>query len=405
MIFLDNLFDYFSFTFISRLDMALKSGIMFKLNQFSRQKRSFVFGDWYVEISDHNYILAYTEGVHDHASLLTTGQEMCNRALDIYSVERRGTLRIEEPFQQYIAFVNDEKGASVFINVLNHQFPRYYPNDPPLHGGFICYRGKRTEWDVFLRYYRYSKTSTNVFDAYRWMFLMLEALAERIEPQRRNSEGKLAERETPWLIRALQKAEKDYKWTNVVDWGTKPIEHFMKEHYHLYRGKLFHAKTYDLISSTGQFAVHNALLSLEQLCVFLLEKVCPIEERVGYTDPLREAGTLTGIFREADAFLCKLDLSQTPDRARTWEIPKNPLLIPWAGNCFFTTSYAEIYQGIFKLDSDYTVQTCGILSEEYGVFAGWRFDKMPLYIEAGWCHVELTLHTPLLHPEETRNCF
>lgn len=58
-------------------------------------------------------------------------------------------------------------------------------------------------WHESLRYFRFAQTTSDLFDAYRNMYLALEALLSDVVPQHLSGQGRPAEGERNWLRRAL----------------------------------------------------------------------------------------------------------------------------------------------------------------------------------------------------------
>lgn len=135
-------------------------------------------------------------------------------------------------------------------------------------------------WNCAFRYYRFFKTSNNMYDAYRWLYLMLEMLLQTIKPIKLNPSGKAAEGERAWLEQALRHADSAFNWSSSVNWSTSDnIAYFLRNQYDNIRCNLFHAKGGHILPNDllGAQSVYKALLELESLCLHLLYSLYSIQ--------------------------------------------------------------------------------------------------------------------------------
>lgn len=93
-----------------------------------------------------------------------------------------------------------------------------------------------SEWHESFRYYRLSKTTSDLFDAYRNQFLAVEHLLSDICPKNSN------ERDTDWLKRALKKAHQQHDLSSYASGQTNPIHSILDDHWRDVRCPLFHSK-------------------------------------------------------------------------------------------------------------------------------------------------------------------
>jgi hypothetical protein len=108
-----------------------------------------------------------------------------------------------------------------------------------------------------------SQASQDIFEAYRNLFLSLEALLNRIRPKLPR------ESERTWLKNALSEVAAKVKLANHTPKSiTDPIEYFMKNQYEDIRCRLFHAKYPDALlpheelNPTDVMAAYEVLLRL-----------------------------------------------------------------------------------------------------------------------------------------------
>ncbi len=118
-------------------------------------------------------------------------------------------------------------------------------------------------WTWAFRYYRLSQDSQDIFEAYRNLFLSLEALLNEILPKKRS------EHEKTWLENALSKiASKVTLFHHVPVSVSNPIEYLIKTQYTDVRCRLFHAKFPDALlphaelNPTDVLAAYQTLLNL-----------------------------------------------------------------------------------------------------------------------------------------------
>jgi len=161
---------------------------------------------WEVEIkAGQRSVIARTPDVLERSELLATGLEYAQRGLDIVSFERRSEAVLANPGDTHILpFSRDNRlvlqhvdvsdlgvsiGAEAVVrdadgNIREQEVP------PPV-------------WTPGLRFYRLSQTSRDLYDAYRNLFLGLEALLDTACPKRAD------ERERDWLLRAFSGIAQD----------------------------------------------------------------------------------------------------------------------------------------------------------------------------------------------------
>ena len=106
-------------------------------------------------------------------------------------------------------------------------------------------------WHESMRFFRFAQTSSDLFDAFRNLYLALESILNHICPMQLNASGKPAEREGVWTIRALREAElrlqgkfKGITLSQYLPAGTypDPPQAVFDELYVDVRTQIFHAK-------------------------------------------------------------------------------------------------------------------------------------------------------------------
>jgi len=135
------------------------------------------------------------------------------------------------------------------------------------------------EWHEAFRYFRLAQTTDDLFDAFRNLYLALEALLSTLAPQRLRPDGTPSEPEGQWFHRALEAASRllDMHRYADKDQSEATVDELFEEIYRRTRTAVFHAKVgrpvlvpLDLPSRP---AVLNTLQRLAQLVVDLSEEV------------------------------------------------------------------------------------------------------------------------------------
>ena len=222
---------------------------------------------WQVELKqNHVHAVARSRDPQAYDSLVTSGLEQIQRCLDIIAVKKLGILVLDHPEINHIAlFQRSEEtilrhfsvatlGIETKVSVeVRDKDGNIKPSDPI----------PEPTWAWAFRYYRLSQASQDIFEAYRNLFLSLEALLSNIRPRLQS------ERERTWLEKALSEVATRVQLANhtpatVAD----PIKYFMKTQYTNVRCRLFHAKYPDALlpheelNPTDVLAAYEALLRL-----------------------------------------------------------------------------------------------------------------------------------------------
>jgi hypothetical protein len=205
------------------------------------QLRSFPAEQWEVELRDGlEWAVARTGKTLSHDALIDEGIEMVHRTLDLTSIQDHDHLVTQSPADEFISFHRqDERSTVRYCATID--FPvqldvsiRIQVGD----GTFETASGSHSlEWSPAFRFYRLSQSNRDLFDAFRNLYLSLEALLEQLWPQ------KAGERERPWLDRALFAASAKVNFAAIATPGSaSPIEEVAGRIYDV-RIHLFHAKS------------------------------------------------------------------------------------------------------------------------------------------------------------------
>jgi hypothetical protein len=227
---------------------AFASGVVFFLHSACAVSRIFAFAnrEWEVEISQgHQSIVARSPLKLAADDILTRGLEVCQQALDLLSLDHQGDLQILTPGVEHILLFHENQrlmlrqvsladlSVSTQVAIASLDKDGNIIPEPP---------EPQIKWIPAFRFYRLSQGSSDLFEAYRNLFLALESLLNEICPKQRR------EGEKKWLQRALGEVGKRISLSEFVPAGTPdPLAYFINSQYDNIRCKLFHAKGHQAI--------------------------------------------------------------------------------------------------------------------------------------------------------------
>jgi len=222
---------------------------------------------WQVQLAkDHELVVAKSRERYALEPLLAAGLSEIQKCLDIAAVKKLDIMVLDHPETNHIALFerNDETviqhftmesfpiamKVSIEIRDKNGNIKQAIP-EPALN------------WTWAFRYYRLSQASHDVFEAYRNLFLSLEALLNGIYPKQQS------EQEKKWLRNALSKISDKMDISQYTPSGEKdPVAYQLENQYERIRCRLFHAKFPDALlpqeepSLADVTAAYGALLRL-----------------------------------------------------------------------------------------------------------------------------------------------
>jgi len=218
---------------------------------------------WQVELQkDHIYIVARSRDPQAYDNLVTSGLEQIQRCLDIIAVKRLGNPILDHPENEHIAifqrngetilrhFSVAKLGIKVSFSVEVRDRDGNIKPSPPI---------PEPSWTWAFRYYRLSQASQDIFEAYRNLFLSLEALLNNVRPKLPR------EREGKWLMDALSVIATKVPLANYIQTTTDPIDSFMETQYKNVRCRLFHAKYPDALLPHEELNPTDVLVAYEVL--------------------------------------------------------------------------------------------------------------------------------------------
>jgi hypothetical protein len=195
---------------------------------------------WEVELrAGQSKVVARTALELERTDVLSAGLEWTQRCLDLLSFEQRSDTVLATPGDTHLLlFVRDRVlvlqhvvvsslGVSVNVEaIVKDKDGNVKAQAPP-----------PVVWTPGLRYYRLSQASRDLYEAYRNLFLGLEALLDTICPKTPK------EREREWLLRAISEVGKQVNLKHFVPSGINdPPAYIVRTQYNNIRCRLFHAK-------------------------------------------------------------------------------------------------------------------------------------------------------------------
>jgi hypothetical protein len=168
------------------------------------RQRRFTTERWEIEVRGGcDHAVARTNKILPPETLLDEAIEMTHRALDLISVEDVEHLVTRAPADDHIILQRESGLTTVRLQALT-DFPVAMNVQVEVRrsDGTVQHQQvpESPAWSPAFRFHRLSQGSRDLFDAYRNMFLGLEALLDQLWPKER-SEG-----EKNWLLRAVAAA-------------------------------------------------------------------------------------------------------------------------------------------------------------------------------------------------------
>ena len=290
------------------------SGILFWLNTKAQSSKQYHLENWDVEISGTNFIVARTTDVLSNAEMREQGYNVCEKALDIFCADGLGGLHIISPFERNLLLSNTDGKTSLWIScaedfTLSMQGAISVQDKD---GNIIpSVPRSQTTWENVYSYYRYSKLSNNIYDEYRWMYLVFEIIMQKIAPIRLKTAKRDKEKEKDWIPRALKKANQQYNWATAMKWPTRDsVNYFYKNQYLNVRCNLFHSKGGHLQPNEhiSLDTVSMRLKELDRLCVFLMRRIYNVNSAGGMLTYYGFEMSMNSMFNNASAFLSEIDI-------------------------------------------------------------------------------------------------
>ncbi|GEM_PF-799539 len=245
---------------------TISSAVAFHLSEPAALNRLYQSEDgiWEVEAKwNQSCVVARSREVLDRQDILRIGFEQIQRALDIASFQSAFHATVSSPGDWHvILFLRGGDLIVQHVGVLDYGVRS--------HGETVALdkEGNRipekpsppSQWSPPLRYFRLSQTASDLYEAYRNLFLGLESLLHSI-CQRDQSEG-----ERHWLLRAFRSVGNTVDLQQFVPVGTKdPADYIVESQYKGIRCRLFHAKDELPATHQGTLNPEDVAAAYEQL--------------------------------------------------------------------------------------------------------------------------------------------
>ena len=178
------------------------------------------------------------------SSMRLQARTLANHVLDLVCVRSAGAFALAEPAAPSVVWAAEPTGSWVQLDMeVQSTFSL------TAGGGPWAYP---LTWHPSMRYSRMSQTTTDLYDAFRNLYLGLESLLDDVAPMRTRTNGKPGEGEWEWTLRAVRAAGARLAFSTSTPTGLQaylatpsasdPADDVMAELYGL-RTEVFHAKT------------------------------------------------------------------------------------------------------------------------------------------------------------------
>ena len=228
----------------------LSSGAIFRLNRKAPESAEESFGPWTVEIREGSLGIVVRGGAATSPTVAwTEAIEVVQQALDLLSVRGVADLAIVDAEDEHIVWWLDQQRATLRLSAtvtMNFRMgtPTLVVRD---RSGAVIPQPlpPALAWHDSFRYFRQSQITDDLFDAFRNMYLALEALLSTIAPMRVKPNGRPSEGEGEWFQRALTEANNYIQLAAFAPsaGSSDPVDDICRDLYGTYRTALFHAKS------------------------------------------------------------------------------------------------------------------------------------------------------------------
>jgi len=219
------------------------SGIAFQLNSDSQIDILYSLdnGNWEVEMrKGQNSIVARCKQVLSDEEILKNGFEYCQKSLDILSLQNHIHMHTLQPVDEHTLVINYNGQYSLRRVGILEFCPQIGVNiiQKDKDGNVIpLQRQPQLSWEPAFRFYRLSQMSSDLYEAYRNLFLAFESTLNQICPKNND------ESETKWFKRALNFISIKIDLLTIAPFGTKdPVAFLVGTQYENVRCSLFHSK-------------------------------------------------------------------------------------------------------------------------------------------------------------------
>jgi hypothetical protein len=266
---------------------AAEGAVAFSLTEEAEMDRLYRFSGqvWEVELRRGcDQVVVRTTNKVTRSALVNAVIDVTHRALDLVSIEGQEHLNTLVPASNHLLAVR-ENGEVVVRFTAVSDFPiRSHVSaeinradgtveQPPV--------ASSPTWTPAFRFYRLAQGGRDLFDAYRNMFLALEALLDQLFTKKRN------EGERAWLLRGVAAAGAKVDLSSLASPGAAAFAGDIVDRLYGIRVQLFHAKSGRTLlpeERVGDTAVAEAYPILVRLCTDIIR---------GWLDPARGSSVIT----------------------------------------------------------------------------------------------------------------
>lgn len=240
------------------------SGISFDLSFPSKISNVYFLKDdnWEIEVKEGlSLIIARTKENLSPEEILERGYLVCQKFLDLMSVTKIMNNEIKSTANSYIILYKEKNDYVLRIISKSQLLSRVSASMTIIRDGKEIPIPKKQDpkWISAFRYYRLSRMSKNLYEAYSNLFLATEALLSEIVPLNPGEKDKY------WLKRALNEIKAKINFSSCVPKNTPdPIDYFYSNLYDL-RCHLSHAKVNRCILPFSEINISKIIENYEYL--------------------------------------------------------------------------------------------------------------------------------------------
>lgn len=223
--------------------MQVQSAVSFSLNDKAKRSRTHhsTNSNWEVEIrSGCDSVVARTSLTLHGSALIDSAIEYAQMTLDLHSVEYGDNLITKSPVDNFVSFDCENGNRTVTLTSVSDV-------NLGVSADVVITKADGTvvpqpvapqlAWLPAFRFYRLSQCSRDLFEAYRNLFLGLEAVFDHLFPKGKN------EQEGTWIKRSMTLAASKVNLSQIAPPGSgNPVNDIFSIIYPV-RLKLFHAKS------------------------------------------------------------------------------------------------------------------------------------------------------------------
>ncbi len=261
--------------------------LAFTLTEEAQTDRLYHFSGqtWEVELRHGcNHVVARTTSILTRPALLNSAIDFTHRALDLMSIEEQEHLGTLAPASDHVLLVQENEQVIVrFAGVEDFRIGLDLSIEARRADGTVEPQAvaPTPNWTPAFRFYRLAQSGRDLFDAYRNMFLALEALLDQLFPKTSK------ERKKVWLLRAVAAVGTKVNLANILSSGAINLAQDIVDRLYGVRVQVFHAKSGRTLlpdERAGYIAVAEAYRILVRLCTDIIRQ---------WLDPPRGGGVVT----------------------------------------------------------------------------------------------------------------